>query len=264
MSGFNRCISVLRLYSEQQHAWTVQAMSDALGSPVSTIYRAVRDLVRAGLLESGTEASYRLGPAFMEFDRLTRLTDPLVQRGGAVLNDVAAAAALPCVGLLARLYNGTVMCVADAVNANGVTTGVDFRSSYERGRPMPLTNGATSKVILAHLPPRRLKSLLPTAPDPAFRATLPRIRRQGYALTRGEIDQGLVGIAAPVIAPHFGLIASLSLVIRAADLTTAAEHRLIAMLIDSAVSLTDALAAKSPSENTSTWYPDTPDARRTA
>ena len=31
--------------------------------------------------------------------------------------------------------------------------------SYERGRLMPLFRGATSKIILAHLPARTLKSL---------------------------------------------------------------------------------------------------------
>ena len=47
------------------------------------------------------------------------------------------------------------MCVADTV-----PTDARVKTSYERGRPRPLTRGATSKVILAQLPTRRLTSLL--------------------------------------------------------------------------------------------------------
>jgi DNA-binding IclR family transcriptional regulator len=231
-------MAVLRLYSEAAPAWTVQAMSESLQSPVSTIYRAVSDLVKAGLLEAGTESRYRLGAAFIAFDRLTRLTDPLVQNGRSVLDEAVAGCGIPCVGLLCRLYDGTVMCVADAA-----TRGADFRSSYERGRPMPLTRGATSKVILAQLPARRLKGLLKEEFAASFRAGLSDIRRQGFAITRGEIDSGMVGLAAPVVAPPLGLIASLSLVVRAADLSENNEHDLVSRLISAASSLNGSLAA---------------------
>jgi DNA-binding IclR family transcriptional regulator len=238
-------MDVLRLYTVEQHAWTVQAMSDALGSPPSTVYRVVAELVNAGLLEAATESRYRLGAAFVEFDRLTRLTDPLVQHGSAVLQDCVARASIPCVGLLSRLYNATVMCIADAA-----TGPLDFRSSYERGLPMPLTRGATSKAILAQLPARRLATLVnrqrpqdQRAPSPeALRASLAEIRRRGFAVSRGEIDHGLVGIAAPVMVPATGLVASLSLVVRAADLTEGIERSLILMLVSAAALLTDTLS----------------------
>lgn len=245
-------MGVLRLYTAERHSWTVPAMSDALGSPASTIYRAVGELVRAGLLEAGADSCYRLGAAFVEFDRLTRLTDPLVRTGRGVLRETVLQSGMACVGLLSRLYNGSVMCIAD--EAAG---GVDFRSSYERGRPMPLTRGATSKVVLAHLPVRRLNALLaahaacvppgrPPAEDPlAFRAGLAEIRRRGFAVTRGEIDAGLVGLAAPVVSKPQGVVASLSLVVQAADLTDALEHRLVLMLVSAAALLTDRLARDS-------------------
>jgi DNA-binding IclR family transcriptional regulator len=237
-------MDVLRLYTVDRHAWTVQAMADALGSPPSTVYRVVAELVQAGLLEAATESRYRLGAAFVEFDRLTRLTDPLVRQGTHVLQDCVARAGIPCVGLLSRLYNATVMCIADAA-----TGPLDFRSSYERGLPMPLTRGATSKVILAQLPARRLARLLqaqpahdPLAPSPeALRAALADIRRRGFALSRGEIDHGLVGIAAPVVVRTTGLVASLSLVLRAAELTEGIERSLILMLVSAAALLNDSL-----------------------
>jgi DNA-binding IclR family transcriptional regulator len=137
------------------------------------------------------------------------------------------------------------MCIADAA-----TGPLDFRSSYERGLPMPLTRGATSKAILAQLPARRLAALVnrqrpqdQRAPSQeALRASLAEIRRRGFAVSRGEIDHGLVGIAAPVMVPATGLVASLSLVVRAADLTEGIERSLILMLVSAAALLTDTLS----------------------
>ena len=154
MSGFSRYQSVLELFTEARPSWTVPGISQSLGLPGSTAYRTVRELVKAGFLEPSAGASYRLGAAFIVYDRLIRLTDPLVQAGYGILQEAVRQAHIPCVGLLARLYHETVMCIADEA-----TSGADFRSSYQRGRLMPLTKGATSKVILAQLNGRKLGKL---------------------------------------------------------------------------------------------------------
>lgn len=247
MSGFDRFPRVLRLFSDREPVWTVQAISDALNVPQSTVYRTVRDLMKAGFLETATGATYRLGAAFSEFDRIIRLTDPLVQAARPMLHDVVMQAHTPCVGLVSRVYNGTVMCVADEISGD-----VEFRSSYERGRPMPLTRGATSKIILANLPTRQLNRLLTADLDrePAgpfrrnadeFRGHLADIRKRGYCVTRGEIDPGKVGLAAPVIVPELGIFGSLSLVTEAKSLEDAVERRLVLLVVSSASLLTETL-----------------------
>lgn len=248
MAGFERFVSLLRLFNERQNAWTVQEMSEALDVPASTIYRTVRDLVEGGFLDPAPEARYRLGSAFIEFDRLIRLTDPLVQAGRAVLSDAVAQAAIPSVGLLSRLSNGMVMCIADRTSGNA-----DFQSSYERGRPMPLTRGATSKAILAHLPWRRVQKLiehdsgLGGKPE-EFREHLAAIRKRGHIVSRGEIDNGLVGIAAPVVVPELDLYASLSLVAEERTLDEVTERRLIMIVAAAAGFLAGELRAALPLE----------------
>jgi DNA-binding IclR family transcriptional regulator len=241
MAGLERYMAVLRLFGEAEGAWTVQAMADALAAPQSTVYRTVRDLLAAGLLETGVDASYRLGPAFIEFDRLTRLTDPLLRAAMPVLEDVVAQARRPCVGLLSRLYDDQVMCIADRASPDA-----HFRPSYERGRPMPLMQGATSKVILARLPARRLAKLLAHAgksADDGLRADLAAIRRQGFCVGRGEIDRGLAGLAAPIVCEDAGLVASLSLVLESDGLDAAEERRLVLLLVSAAAMIEAALRA---------------------
>jgi len=246
MSGLTRYTQILRLFGETRSEWTVQDISTALGVPASTIYRIVRELVSENLLEPSTEAHYRLGSAFVEFDRLVRLTDPFYQAGTSLLRDVALQARIPCTAILARLYRETVMCVADAAGPGGAVP-----TSYERGRPMPLTSGATSKVILAQLPARRLSKLLDTAEAPGrhpfaqsekeLREEHAAIRRRGYCVARGEVDKGLAGLAAPVSLPEHALLASLSLVVDAATLDSATERRLVLLIVSSASLLSEAL-----------------------
>lgn len=248
MTGLNRYVSVLRLFDEEHSEWTVNEMAAALEVPASTVYRTVRDMLAAEFLEASTEARYRLGACFIEFDRLVRLTDPLYHVGIKLLRDVVAQARIPCVAVLARLYDDTVMCVADYRSAEeGVHT------SYERGRPRPLTKGATSKIILAQLPPRRLAKLLESAPKKAgpipkseskFREELLAIRKRGYCITRGEVDKQVVGIAAPVTVQERALLGSLSLVVPEAALDEALERRLVLLVVSSAKLLAEELNAR--------------------
>ncbi len=252
---------ILRLFDEQRAEWTIADIATTLAVPGSTAYRTVRDMLGGGLLEAAGDARYRLGPCFIEYDRLIRITDPLYVAGRPLLQEVATQARVPCVAVLARLYNGLVMCVEDAA-----TPGDFVRTSYERGRPRPLTRGATSKVILAQLPSRRLTRLLAQGPEhqdarrsgqgdagatapraqavpQALREELAAIRKRGYSITRGEVDHGLIGIAAPVALPSRDLIGSLSIVLQASASDRLLEHRIALLVVSTASLLADELAA---------------------
>jgi DNA-binding IclR family transcriptional regulator len=246
MAGLSRYVSVMRLFDEEHTEWTVSEMAAALDVPASTVYRTVREMVAMEFLEPANEARYRLGSCFIEFDRLVRVTDPLYRVGTALLRDVVIQARVPCVAVLARLYDDRVMCIADYKSTDdGVYT------SYERGRPRPLTRGATSKVILAQLPPRRLTKLLDNLPTDAapvpkstskFRDELAAIRKRGYSVTRGEVDKKVVGIAAPIGVSERALLGSLSLVVPANIVDETLERRLVLLVVSSATLLTAELA----------------------
>ncbi len=226
--------------------WTVQEVASALNVPTSTTYRTMRELARVRMLEPAMEGYYRLGAAFVEFDRRTRLTDPLVQFGVPMLTDIVHHANVSCVAVLARLYGNTVMCVADTRSPGSIV-----HTSYERGRPRPLTRGATSKVILSQLPTRRLNKLLTTADSSDqpisssgtdFLSELASIRRNGYCVARSEVDEGRVGLAVPISIPEQALIASVSLVLDSASSNESIENRLILLLVSSAALLKEQLA----------------------
>ncbi len=227
MSGIERYRSVLSLFSEEKIRWTAAEISAALKIPPSTVYRTIRELARVRMLEQARDGNYRLGAAFVELDRMARLTDPLVRAGVPMLSEIARQAGIPCVVVLARLHGETVMCVADLHSA-----GSNVQTSYERGRPRPLTRGATSKVILAQLKTRQLNKLLAATAHSQqdLRAELARIRKQGYSVTHGEVDAGRAGIALPISVPQEAIVASISIVADEESFTPDSERHLHALL----------------------------------
>jgi DNA-binding IclR family transcriptional regulator len=249
MSGIDRYFSVLSLFSEEKSAWTVLEISLAVDVPTSTVYRTIRELARVNMLELAYEGHYRLGAAFVEFDRRARLTDPLVQVIGPMLSELVQQVGVPCVSVLARLYGDTVMCVADARSP-----GSSVHTSYERGRPRPLTRGATSKAILAQLTTRRLKKLLVAKPsdhtaaatESDFRCELAAIRRNGYCVSHGEVDRGIVGVAVPVFLTEQALVASLSVMVDEASLDESLERRLVLLLVSSVALAKEQLGRRLP------------------
>lgn len=207
-----RLLAILGLFTEERLEWRPEEMMARLGYSRPTLYRYLRTLRRAGLLTSLPNAGLTLGPRVTELDFLMRRSDPLVRHGEPELRVLAARH--PCSALLVRWYGRKLLCVAACVSAP------EPRSSYPRGRPMPLARGAISRAILAWLPRRQLEPLIAErlaefagqgvgeTVDEVLE-TLRRVRRDGHALARGEVTAGVVGIAAPVFDAGRAPIAAL-------------------------------------------------------
>ena len=232
LSGFNRYSSILALFSGSSGSWTVAELAVALGKPASSVYRTVRELVTDGYLESAAGSYYRLGPAFVEFEHVIGKTDPLICSGVPFVKTLVLDSPIPCAVVLARRYGNKVMCVADACSSGGSRA-----PSYERGRPMPITRGATSLVILAQMGGNTLQRLLDStdfgdlSEQRQFIEKLEKIRRDGVCTTRGEVDTGLVGCAVPVSNKSLGIEASLSCVFSESEFTVDLASTVIANLM---------------------------------
>lgn len=241
MAGFDRYNNTLKLFLSEASSWTVAELSDALETSPSNVYRTVRELVEAGFLESARESRYRLGPTFLEFEHRLRETDPLVRSGGLFLRTLVEQAAHPCVAVLARLYGRRVMCVAEAHT-------LDQRTSYERGKPMPIVRGATSKAILASMTNRKRGKLLSEVFESGdgipekLNAELNQIRRTGLSVTRGEVDPGMIGIAVPIKNEELGINASLSFVVRQSESIDSRIPRLASLLTSHATLIENFMA----------------------
>ena len=231
MASPDRTISVFKLFTLDRPEWTVEDAAVALQVSTSSAYRYFAALTEAGLLTTVASGHYILGPAIIQYDRQIQLTDPLLQVAKPIMADLMRFAPANSTVLLCRIFRETVLCVHQAVEADR-----QMHVSYERGRPMPLFKGATSKIILAHLPLRDLRRLYDahraSIEEAAlgdgwevFRKTLATMRRAGHAVTNAEVDPGRIGIAAPILDSHSHVLGSISYVI------PASEERAVARLV---------------------------------
>ena len=218
MSGFLRYNKILNLFSEYRSSWTVAEISEKLKTPSSTIYRIVREMVLAEFLESAAGAYFRLGPAFIKFNRTINLSDPLVRAGQPFLEKLANENPIVSVNVLARLYSKKVMCVADFKSPS-----FKNNTSYQKGKLMPLMYGATSRAIIMQINGKRLEDLLSSETFKTgnekdyFLKSLKNDKKKGYCCTQGQVDRDLIGFAVPIQSRKLGIEASLSSIFNLKD-----------------------------------------------
>lgn len=225
MNTADRLLAILNLFTVEKPERTVEEAAKEIGVSISTAYRYFRDLSKVGLLDSFPGGKYILGPAVIENDRKIRLTDPLIKVGRPAMQRLVARSGSTGVALLCRVYRNCVMCVhQEAAVLPEDTVG------YERGRPMPMFRGASSKVIFANLPSRTARWFFNKYPEEiaaaglgsdweTIKVNLRRIRRAGLHITRGEVDEGRVGIAAPVFGRGGIVIGSIAMSIPESEAT---------------------------------------------
>lgn len=209
-------LSLLDLFTPARPLLTAEEMAGQLGCSAATAYRYAADLCGAGLL-ARFSASFMLGPRIIELDYLIREHDPLLGIGLPLLRNL-------------RDRTGCDVMVTEML-AEGIITvhherGTDPTTvSFSRGRPLPLFRGAGSKAILAFLPPVQQRKLFERHVGeaaaaglgetwPAFRAALSELRKEGHAISCGELDPQNVGIGAPLLhgigAPPGSIVAVMS------------------------------------------------------
>ncbi len=233
VAGAQNILRVLELFTPERPRWSPEEVSSDLQVSVSTAYRYLKLLGDFGFVAAATAGSYTLGPAIIRLDRQMQISDPLLIAAKPVMSEIIGFAAEGSAILLCRVFNDTVLCLHQVLG-----TGPQPAVSYERGRPMPLFRGATSKVILANLGARNLRRLYQNHDREiarsdlggkwvSFNASMAVIRRTGHVVSHEEVDRGRIGIAAPIFDSNRRILGSLSFVL----LKRKHEDRLVTRLI---------------------------------
>lgn len=218
MSSLKRMLSVLDVFSPDEPVLGADTIMGRMGFSRGTTYRYLRELAGSGLL-THLNGGYALGPRIIELDHAIRQCDPALRAGQPVMR--ALCRQFDCDVLLTSFFENRVIVSHHERGGEPITM------SFGRGRQMPLFQGCGSKMILASLPRARQKRLYETHSDAIaasglgsnwveFRAALDLIRRAGHAISIGELNEGNVGVAAPIVPHPPGWPGSLCLVFSAA------------------------------------------------
>ncbi len=243
MTSLTRMLAILDLFDQGASVWTAEAIALRLGYSIPTGYRYVRELHEAGLLRRDAGGTYVLGPRVIELDHRIRVGDPLLIAGERVMRVLADQTG--CDVVLGTIYGERVITIHQEHGLEGIS------ATYGRGRRMPLYRGMLSKAILAALPRAQLRRLVDHSQDEARETpfaqdwnrlldALMTIRKAGYSISHGELDVGLVGIAAPLSVPARRLTAAVGFVITRRKFATLNEKTLAGQL---AGAVSDIIAA---------------------
>jgi DNA-binding IclR family transcriptional regulator len=210
-SSSTKMLSILDLFTAEKPVWATNDLIEALETSRSTGYRYIKHMQEFGLLSAVGNGFYVLGPRIIEMDLQIRNCDPLTIASRGVLEqlvDTTGHSALLC-----TVYSNSVLCVATHLAP------LSPENLFSRGQRRPLFRGAVSKVILAHIPFHRLKSIYTRNAEvirevdlgdswDAFRSNLNKIRKAGYAITYGEFNPNIVGVASPIFNAEDGILGS--------------------------------------------------------
>jgi DNA-binding IclR family transcriptional regulator len=212
MSVLEKSARILDLVAESRGDPTLTSIAFALGQPRSSVHRLLTELVQLGLLLRVGTNTYAPGPrlalwgqAAVGVDLIVRIAEPTMTR----LRDASGES----VHLYVRQMDARV-CVA-AVDGK-----YELRHFTEVGRPLPLSLGASGKLLLAFADPaiqrqelRRVASrpLSPRGPTPDELAEqLVAIAAAEWSTSFGEREEGLAAAAVPIRNHAGDVVAALS------------------------------------------------------
>jgi|SRR3954447_6053296 IclR family acetate operon transcriptional repressor len=209
--AIDRAAQLLVLVVENEGSSSVGELADAAGLPKSTVSRAVSALERQGLVQrEGRRGGVRPGPVLLRLARRGIAHDDIVDLCTPAMQRMAEASG-ETIDLAVPVPGGVEHYLAqiDSSHVLGTANWV--------GRRLPHHCTAVGKTLLAHgaarMPAGRLERMTPSTITDRDRLAgeLEAVRAQGYATAVGELEPGLVAIAAPVLDGDGRAVAAISI-----------------------------------------------------
>lgn len=234
LTSLDRGLRILGFIQDRGQAEVAEVVA-GLGIPMSTVYRYVASLKKAGYL---AEVDHHLLPSGRLADRSADRPEHLLDLAGPTLNRLRRESGLS-VALTVRVHTAA-LCLDTRRSGSGYV-------AFRPGEISPLHAGASATPLLAYAPEAVRRQVLAGRPHRFTAATpdadslpteLETLRRQGYHLTRGWVTPGMSAAGIPVTAGGRCLCA-LSLVGTDGELADPAEP--VRLLGEAAAELGDRL-----------------------
>lgn len=222
MNSLARLIRILDLFDASPGLQTAEQLHAALGYSRSTLYRYLKVLTDAGLLASFHGDGYSLGPRIVELNALIMTRDPLILATLSIMETLAIR--YHGTALLCRRFKDRVLCVHQIADEGAC------RPSFEIGRSRHLTQGASSRIILANLGSAMVRRFYLADPGQfaesglgqdlnSVRRTLRKMRETAYLCEPCLTGNGALAIAAPIVDGGATVIGSLTLLVPESSLS---------------------------------------------
>lgn len=203
MQSIDRIAAILESISIFAEGVGIAELHRSSNLPKSTLHRILAGLMKQGyVMQNEDNKKYRLGPSFLILSAnylyqndLCKIAAPYLKKLSQELNETV---------FLTVFQNELAICIDTCeVSRNNVTYFV------RQGRVMPFNCTAAAKVLLAYqkekiikklvVPKNMVKNTEKSIIDPnLFIEHLKEIREKGYSNCKGEMEEGVMAIAAPI------------------------------------------------------------------
>jgi DNA-binding IclR family transcriptional regulator len=205
--SIRRALDILSLLTDDTPSISVRDIVAATGLPKTTVLRLVQTLEHSGLLWA-TAGGYMAGPGLWRWAYLARRSWQLPPETQAMMRDLGTRHA-ETVNLYV-LRDISRVCVAQQESPR------PLRHVVAVGDELPLWGGASAKVLLRDAPESLLTRIARWSPGgeghlATLREWIAAARRDGYAVSHGEREEGLSAVAVPVIGRSGAVVAALAL-----------------------------------------------------
>jgi DNA-binding IclR family transcriptional regulator len=226
VQSLERAAALLTSFSVIEPELTIGELARRSHLPRSTVHRLVVNLVRLGFLARDTQADrYRLGLLLAELGTVALSRMGLREKARPIMERLAE-------------ETGEVVCLAvleqnRAVYVEVVEGHHGLRLRATVGGVAAIHASATGTLLLAHRPEDEIRRIVAQTGLPRLTADtlttiepllkrLSEIRARGYSIDKGESEEGLTGLAAPVRSP--GGTVDAALVIAGPGARVLADH----------------------------------------
>jgi IclR family acetate operon transcriptional repressor len=242
-----RAISVLRWMIEgTEGALGVREIARGLDLTPSVAHRALANLEQHGFVVQKSSRKYEVGWEFLRIAQRAIARFSLGEVAQPILEELAnESGETACFGVYDPLQK-QLMFIASVESPHPLRYVIAMHSW------MPLHSGASGLAILAFLPPEERREIVRALGLPAMtKSTIvdeekleracARIRRKGYAYTRGQRVAGAVGIAAPLLQSDSQVLGDVVLTIPEQRFSPRSEAALGKLVKDAAARISRAI-----------------------
>jgi DNA-binding IclR family transcriptional regulator len=205
--------------------------AEALGMSWATLYRVLTQLEADEFIVKDAGGVYRIGRRTWLLGSTYLVGHRLLELAVPVMKQAATEVPHAVIQLVERSESSAVVLYSQE-GASGDTI---TRTTY--GYHFPLHTGSKGQLLLAYAPPEfidhylasELIALTPqsvTEPD-AIRERLSQIRKDGYAVTVGDVQSFTGSVATPVFDTHGEVVAAICAVATRADFGGEREQALL-------------------------------------
>ncbi|MCV2881691.1 IclR family transcriptional regulator [Actibacterium sp. XHP0104] len=229
-----RLIHLLEAIAGAPAPVSIRELTEMTGLPKATIYRNVASLVECGFVDETDGGSrYVLGMRFVRIALTGKADSHVIRAVSAMMQKTVDD--LGETAFFARYRAGRVDIVAVETPSDPAVSHI-----YPGLGPRPVHACSSAKAIAAFLSADLRDDLIDVSPtrftnntitDPKlFEKELSHVRRYGFAVCDGEIDEGVTSVAVPVHVDRLGSIFSIGVVGPSARITPQIQNRILSVL----------------------------------